>query len=76
MAFNFKASFCFLFGLVLHSLRCPSNETVFLLFEREDINWRELFLVFICSLDSVRLKRVLVSLYLDSCACSFNLSYL
>lgn len=74
-AFNFKASFCFLFGLVFHSLGCPSNETFSLLFEREDINWGELFLLFSCSLDLVRLNRVLVSLYLGSCASSFNMSY-
>lgn len=63
MAFNFKASFCFLFGLVFNSLGCPSSEIFFLLFEREVINWRELFLHFICSLHPVSLKRVLVSLY-------------
>lgn len=62
MAFNFKASCCFLFGLDFHSFGCPSSETFFLLFGREDINWRGLFLLFICSLDPVRLKRVLVSL--------------
>lgn len=72
----FKTSFCFLFGLVFQWFGHPSSETFFLLFEREGINWRELFLLFICSLHPVRLKRVLVSLYLGSCACSFKLSCL
>lgn len=72
MAFNCKTCFLFLFGLAFYRLGYPFNETFSLLFEREDINGRELFLLFIYSLETEE-SPCFSSL---SFACCFNLSYL